>query len=1031
MSITQQWGRSLKTRVTVITLVIFVTSFWAAAFYASQTMREDLQRLLSRQQFAMASYIATDIDREFELRFNALQRIAATLSPELLANGPALQQALENRPIIQSLFSGGIFTTDQNGVATASLPASMKRIGLNYLDRDYIATALREGRASVSKPIMGRAVKAPIFAMATPIRDSNGNLLGVLAGVTDLSQPNFLDKVSDEISRVSGSYMTLVSPQHRLIVTSSEKQRIMEELPGPGVNPALDRFIDGYEGSEVLTSPLGIEVLASVKRIPRADWYVAVILPSSIAFAPITELNEHLLSALVGFTLLSGLLTWWLLRAQLAPIETTAQALARIAGSDQLAEPLPPVRADEIGSLISSFNHILAALAQRESALKASERKLHTILESLDDCIFLKDLHGRYLFANRAVRELFGVDEEALIGAGDEQFFDQETVALIRRNDQQVLRDGAVLRTEDQTHNLRTGLTAVYMTVKLPLRDDSGAIYALCGISTDITERKRAELALRESEERYRTTFQTSPDAISVTRLADGRNLDVNTSFLALFGWTRETVIGRTSLEIGIWRNADERDLLINAIKRDGYCNNLEVELLTRAGKPLTTLVSARQISFNNDPCLLAVTRDITERKQIAAELDHHRHHLEDLIVVRTGELEAARKSAETASRAKSTFLANMSHEIRTPLHGILGMAHLMQRGGATPQQSRQLEKIAASGKHLLGVINDILDLSKIEAGKLTLEQKDFSLADVINAVVAVNQNAIEAKGLRFVIATDHLPQRLHGDPTRLSQALTNYISNAVKFTEHGSITLGGSVIEEGADEVLLRFEVRDTGIGLTAEQQSRLFTAFEQADSSTTRKFGGTGLGLAINRHIARLMHGEVGAHSSPGQGSTFWISARLGKGSASAQTESTPEQSALERLQQHHRGKHVLLAEDDAMNQELAVLMLEEAGLQVAVADNGSVAVDLARTHDFALILMDMQMPEMDGLAATQAIRQLPAGAHLPILAMTANAFADDKASCLAAGMNDFIAKPYDPDTLFERVLTWLEQPAQTSPT
>nr|WP_145552146.1 ATP-binding protein [Variovorax boronicumulans] len=431
------------------------------------------------------------------------------------------------------------------------------------------------------------------------------------------------------------------------------------------------------------------------------------------------------------------------------------------------------------------------------------------------------------------------------------------------------------------------------------------------------------------------------------------------------------------------------------------------------------------------------IAADITEHKTMERALRALSADLERQVDARTQALREqaaalveAKERAEDAAASKGRFLATMSHEIRTPINAIMGMGYLALKSAVDARQRDQLLKIQGAAEHLLGILNDILDFSKIEAGRVDIECIDFALDQVLQNLRTVVAEKAEVKGLAFTIATAaDVPPHLRGDPLRLGQVLINYATNAIKFTERGAVDVQVRVDAQDAGGVLLRFAVRDTGIGLTPEQVGRLFQSFSQADQSTTRRFGGTGLGLAICKNLVALMGGEVGVDSTPGQGSTFWFTARLQVGSAQA-VHALPaaDPARLDAL----RGHHVLLAEDNLLNQEIARELLAEVGITVDVAGNGREALELATTRPYALVLMDMQMPEMDGIEATREIRRSVPAAQLPIVAMTANAMAADRERCLAAGMDDFLSKPIDLQALWQCLLRWLagKSPAKPAP-
>ncbi|MGE5471297.1 MAG: PAS domain-containing protein [Bacteroidota bacterium] len=554
------------------------------------------------------------------------------------------------------------------------------------------------------------------------------------------------------------------------------------------------------------------------------------------------------------------------------------------------------------------------------------------------------------------------------------------------------------------------------------------------GAFFDITERKQAELELCEKERRLALVIDGSDQGFWDWRL-DSNVFTVSPRFETMLGYEP----GEMTLSPEQWDiHVHPEDLVkarssIQTLLAGGSKNHVvEFRCRTKSNewRWILTRGGIVERDANGQPLRMAGTHtDITERKNLEFEVRAYSDHLEYLVDSRTQELAKAKAVAEAANRAKSTFLANMSHELRTPMNAILGMAGIVLRHAEDPKIRDQLGKIDKAAKHLLSVINDVLDLSKIEAERLTLEKNDFLLDDVLESISNIVGNKATAKGLQLQLALAPALVKLlvQGDAMRLSQILLNLIGNALKFTDKGGVSLRVIPIEDNPGDVLLRFEIQDTGIGISADARQRLFTAFEQADGSMTRKYGGTGLGLAISKRLVALMEGDIGIESELGVGSMFWFTARLGKSPNSLwPAPIAPGYSAETQLKRQFSGASILLAEDEPINQEVSSALLTEAGLQVDLAEDGEEALAMAKSKSYDLVLMDVQMPRLNGIDATRAIRALPGREHTPILAMTANAFDDDRLLCIEAGMNDHIGKPVDPDTLFKTLLKWLSKPA-----
>ena len=504
---------------------------------------------------------------------------------------------------------------------------------------------------------------------------------------------------------------------------------------------------------------------------------------------------------------------------------------------------------------------------------------------------------------------------------------------------------------------------------------------------------------LRQEQLTLQRVLAASPMAVRIAALRDHRVLFMNDAFCQL---VRRSYDDALNMDVSL--NYVDQGVFAEIVARlqagESVFNRL-VELHLPEQPEVAhvwSLASFMVIEYEKQPAVLAWLFDVTELQQARAE-------------------------AESTTRAKSAFLANMSHEIRTPMNAIVGLSHLMRESALTPTQLERLQKIDTAAYHLLAIINSILDLSKIEAGRMEIEQIDFALTSVLDHAATLIAQPARDKGLSVVVDADGVPAWLNGDPTRIRQCLVNFAGNAIKFTEKGSITLAARLLHEAGDDLRVRFEVRDTGLGIRPEVLQKLFAAFEQADSSTTRKYGGTGLGLTITRHLARLMGGDAGASSTPGVGSVFWFEVCLKRSAEPLPALGfTPSASALDELRHSRAGAWVLLVEDNLINQEIAREVLQAAQLNVVTAGNGKIALDKAGASTYDLVLMDVQMPVLDGIAATDAIRRLPGWEAIPILAMTANAFVEDKHLCEAAGMNDFIAKPFNPDELYRKLLAWI---------
>jgi PAS domain S-box-containing protein len=548
-------------------------------------------------------------------------------------------------------------------------------------------------------------------------------------------------------------------------------------------------------------------------------------------------------------------------------------------------------------------------------------------------------------------------------------------------------------------------------------RNDQGQPTRVVGMVQDVTQEREAREALQRSEQAQRTLIEALPDVILRLDL-EGRHLFVSEKVSTLTDLPVATILGRTNQELGLpetlcrfWDDA------LRAIERTGQAQELEFEHDTPRGRRTISCRIVPEPGLDGKPStVLSICRDVTERRRAAAELARHRDHLEELVAQRTVALTEATAAAEAANRAKSRFLAHMSHELRTPLGAIIGLTGLARERIDDGVLKSQLDKVLQASQHLLTLIEDILDLSRIEAERMVLDETVFELRSVFDSVLHLAGHRAEEKGLALSLelAPELADGALLGDPLRLKQVLLNLVDNAIKFTARGCIV----VRAQGQPGGRLRFEVVDDGAGVALHDRARLFEPFERADDRATRQTGGTGLGLAIARQLVTLMGGEIGVDSRPQAGSTFWFTVPLRQADVPPGPPGEPAQTAAaarQALQRAHAGAAVLVAEDDAVSREICAELLRLAGLEVTLAVDGEEAVALAGRQRFGLILMDMQMPRLDGLGATARLRASGPNRETPVMALTANAFDEDRRRCLAAGMDAFLSKPVDAAALY----------------
>lgn len=867
---------------------------------------------------------------------------------------------------------------------------------VHLADREHFSVHLATvgDQLFISKPVLGRISKQWSIQFSRPIRRQ-----GAFAGVIVFSlSPDYLNKTLQALTLATDDNVSIFRSSGEYLARSRDGENAM----GREVKP--DR---PFVGS--LTTLSGtFRDKASYDQTSRIfhwrrlnDYPVTVVL--GLSEETLLQPAERIMTQNHRQALVATMLLWGFALFVVG-------LLRKLARQQQLA-------------------------AERAEQLRTEQKRLKAIYDVLPVGIVIADRNGHLIDCNPASETLLGISREVHqerscdspewhILRSDDSVMPPEEYAAVR-----ALKEGKAVTNLEMQVLKPQGKVWLQVNAMPVAEGEMGVVVAYA----DISALKEAELAKRQAGQLLNDAIESIPEGFAI--YDDNDCLVVcNQAFRNFYQVSRDLVVPGSSFSNIVCKGAERgqyqladlpiEEWVAERIRKHQSADGSYIEQQLGDGRWLLIIEYRTQSGF-----IVGNRIDITARKAAEAELEHYRRHLEEIVEERTLALTIAKEAAETANRAKSTFLANMSHELRTPMNAIIGLTHLLARSNTDVAQGDKLAKITNAANHLLQLLNGVLDLSRLDADRMTLEHRAFTIDGLRSNLESLLGNKAHNKKIVLSYEIDSALAQLHllGDPLRLQEVLLNLVGNAIKFTDTGRVTLAVRVEKETMKDVGLSFSVTDTGIGMSSEAVARVFKPFEQADSSTTRKHGGTGLGLTISQHLIHLMGGCIRVNSTPGHGSCFFFTLRLDKADGDQLPSLNDSPKAAKEtellLRSRYADARILLAEDDWVNQEVILELLREVlGLKADLAPDGMQAIELLQKNQYDLVLMDMQMPVMDGLEATRCIREMPGKGSLPIVAMTANAFAEDKDRCLAAGMDDFIAKPVDPGILFGILLKWL---------